>query len=204
MTLVVGNYRECGTAGIRNLDLQIIKQMQVIKPDSIESFDHLNVVCGSGCHPYLQASAVKGLEMAIADRGKQLIVNSAFRTFAQQLILYQHYLARRCGVLAAASPGHSNHNGALAIDIEDSLGWRSHLSKYGWRWIGSFDPMHYDFKGAGNKDLTSLSILAFQQLYNYAHPKNKISADGYYGPQTLNALKGTSVDGFVITPFQYD
>ena len=46
-------------------------------------------------------------------------INSAFRTVAQQYLLYAWYKQGRCGIGLAATPGNSNHEQGLAVDIED-------------------------------------------------------------------------------------
>lgn len=195
----LSDYRDCSTAGIRKLDLQLINQIQRIAPGSLTSFDHLRVHTGGGCHAYLQAPAVIALEKAIKMRGIEMTCNSAYRTIAQQCILFNHLQSRRCGIRAAATPGKSNHNTGLAIDIEDAHGWRPYLEKFGWDWIGSFDPMHFDYRGAGTKDISWISIKAFQQLHNLNN-KKKIDEDGKWGIQTQLALLACSQEGFANAP----
>lgn len=192
----IAEYKSCSTAGVRALDYQLIRQIDRTAPGLLVDFSHLNVECGAGVHSFLQAPAVRALEKAIASRGRKMIVNSAYRTLAQQAILHAHCKHRRCGITAAALPGRSNHNTGLALDIEDAAGWRPYLERYGWDWIGSFDPMHFDFKGAGIKNLSWLSIKAFQQLWNYNHPEQRIIEDGAWGTQTEKALLSSSIDGF--------
>ena len=196
----IAQYISCSTSGVQSLDQQLIQQINRIAPGLLVDFSHLNVDCGAGCHPFLQAPAVEALEKAIAIRRKKMIVNSAYRSLAQQAILYAHYKHRRCGIRAAAVPGSSNHNTALSLDIEDPQEWKPYLERYGWDWIGSFDPMHFDFKGAGCKNLAHLSIKAFQQLWNYNHPDRRIIEDGEWGRQTEIALLSTSCDGFYAVP----
>jgi hypothetical protein len=172
-----------------------------IAPGVLVKFDHLNVRIGAGCHPYLQAPAVEALKKAIQSRGVLMTANSAYRTLAQQAILFSHFQNHRCGIRAAARPGASNHNTGLAIDIEDAQGWRPYLERQGWDWIGSFDPMHFDFVlGSSCKDMCWLSIKAFQQLYNLSNPPVPIAEDGKWGMQTSVALAQVSVDGFKQTP----
>lgn len=189
-------YQSCSTAGLQLLDSQLIAQIQKIAPGVLSRFDHLPVTIGAGCHPYLQTCAVRSLERAIADaRGRKMKINSAFRTLAQQAVLYGHYQNSRCGIRAAAAPGRSNHETGLAIDIEDAAGWRPYLERFSWDWIGSFDPMHFDFEGAGRRDINHISVLAFQQLYN-SNCKHKIAEDGLYGTKTHQALRETLITGF--------
>lgn len=197
----IRSYTNCSTAGLKALDLQLIAQIQRIAPGLLEPFDKIpGVKCGSACHAYLQAPAVTALEKAIKQRGQAMTVNSAYRTIGQQAILFNHFQNRRCGISAAARPGLSNHNTGLAIDIEDSFGWRPYLERFGWDWIGSFDPMHYDFEGAGIKDLRWVSIKAFQQLWNFNHPTRKIAEDGIWGAKTYECLMQTACTGFLSVP----
>lgn len=194
-------YLNCSTSGVRTLDLQLIAQIQRIAPGVLVKFDHLPVQLGAGCHPYLQAPAVKALELAISDRGGQvMVVNSAYRTLAQQAILFAHFQHKRCGIKAAAQPGLSNHNSGLSVDTEDASGWKRYLERHGWDWIGSFDPMHFSYIGGGVANIQALSIKVFQQLYNFNHPSHAIQEDGRMGAKTMNALLSTSVDGFSKTP----
>lgn len=197
----IAQYRDCGTAGIRPLDLQLIAQIKRIAPSVLVSFEHLPITIGSGCHPYLQAPALRALEKAIAERPNvRMVCNSAYRTVAQQAVLYNHCQHRRCGIKAAAVPGKSNHNTGLALDIEDAQGWKPYLERAGWDWIGSFDPMHFDYEGRGTKDLRWLSIKAFQQLWNFNHLDKLIAEDGSWGPSTQNAIFSTSCNGFLRSP----
>lgn len=199
--VIIANYKDCGTAGLRALDLQLIRQVQRIAPDALVSFAHLPVNLGSGCHAYLQASAMRALELAIESRaGHRMTVNSAYRTLAQQTVLYNHCQHRRCGITAAAVPGKSNHNTGLAIDVEDPMGWKGHLEKHSWDWIGAFDRVHYDYKDGRSKDLRFLSVKAFQQLWNFNFPHKKILEDGEWGTKTHQCLLSTSIEGFLKIP----
>lgn len=196
----IQQYKNCSTEGLRALDLQLINQIQRIAPGVLVKFDHLQVKIGPACHPYLQAPAVKALAAAIAQRGKVMIINSAYRTIAQQAVLFNHFQNRKCGIKAAARPGQSNHNTGLALDIEDAQGWRPYLERQAWDWIGSFDPMHFDYEGQGTKNLTWLAIKAFQQLWNFNFPKQALAEDGCWGYQTYRALNNCSEMGFLHTP----
>jgi N-acetylmuramoyl-L-alanine amidase len=191
----LSQYKQCGTSGVRSLDLQLISQLNQLHSNALVEFTDLNISCGSGVHAYLQPGAKQALSLAIKERGTRMTCNSAYRTLAQQQLLYTHYKNDRCGISAAAKPGYSNHNSGLAIDIEDALLWRPYLERHGWRWIGSFDPMHFDFK-SGGIDLRSLSIKAFQILWNANNPQTKLVEDGVYGPATEKALLLSPIDGF--------
>lgn len=199
---IIGQYKDCSTHHCSPLDRQLIAQIERIAPNTLARFDQLPVKVGAACHPYLQAPAVAALQKAIATRGQIMIINSAYRTLAQQAILHSHCRNGRCGIKAAAVPGNSNHNTGLALDIEDAAGWRPYLERFGWDWVGSFDPMHFDYEGRGARDLRWLSIKAFQYLWNFNNPKAKIAEDGQWGPRTEKALLQTSIAGFSSVPGQ--
>lgn len=194
-------YSDCSTAGCRALDRQLIAQIQAIAPGALVRFDHLAVRIGAGCHPYLQAPALKALEQGLASKpGAILDCNSAYRTLAQQWILFNHCQHKRCRIAAAASPGRSNHETGLALDINHAQSWKPHLEKFGWDWLGSWDEMHFDFRGSGCKDLQKLSVLAFQKLWNLNHKNEQLSEDGALGSATHAALMQAPIDGFLIGP----
>jgi hypothetical protein len=120
-----------------------------------------------------------------------MTVNSAFRTLGMQYVLFQGHNA--CGVLAA-QPGNSNHEGGRAMDISNYGTWQSAMTSHGWRWFGSADKVHFDYV-AGGTDVRSLSVLAFQRLWNHSHPEDKIGEDGSYGPATAARLAKTPGSG---------
>lgn len=93
----------------------------------------------------------------------------------------------------------SNHNSALAINIEDQEEWRPYLEEQGWDWIGSFDQMHFDYHGSDAADIRPLSVRAFQSLWNLNHPEDQIAEDGVWGAGTKARLLQTPVAGFAKT-----
>jgi DNA polymerase-3 subunit alpha len=81
-----------------------------------------------------------------------MFINSSLRSLPQQYLLYR-WQRVRCGIEIAAAPGLSNHHGALAIDIESNAAWRSSLQAEGFAWLGSGDPVHFDYVGGGTTDI---------------------------------------------------
>ncbi len=192
-------YVDCSTAGCRALDQQLIAQIQVIAPGALVRFDHLAVRVGPGCHPYLQTPALRALEQGLASKpGAILDCNSAYRTLVQQWILWNHCQHKRCRISAAATPGSSNHETGLALDVQHAQSWRPHLERFGWDWLGSWDEWHFDFKGSGCKDLRKLSVLAFQKLWNLNYKKSQLTEDGILGAATHAALIQAPTEGFPI------
>lgn len=155
------------------------------------SFRGLNpsrVHCGAGMSCTLQSSAASSLESAAASIGDYITLNSAFRSSAEQYILYNFYKSGRCGITLAATPGQSNHEGGRAIDTSYYSYWAGTLGKYGWvHSYPSSDPVHFDYSGAS--DIASQNLRAFQRLYNrHRGSSPAIAEDGIYGPDTANAL----------------
>ena len=185
------------TAVVNGLSQQLIYQLQLMMPDAFVSFDDLNVDLLDAAFSYVQSSAKQALQKAIQDRGQTMQVNSAYRTIAQQMLLYNDRFNNPNPV---APPGASNHQTGLAIDIEDATGWEVYLMRYGWNPLPG-DPPHFDYQGGGTIDLRSKSILAFQQLWNQNHPNQKISEDGSFGPQTEDALNRSPAPGFPKAPW---
>jgi N-acetylmuramoyl-L-alanine amidase len=185
------------TAVVNGLSQQLIYQLQLIVPDAFVSFDDLNVDLLDAAFPYVQSPAKQALQQAIQDRGQTMQVNSAYRTIAQQMLLYNDRINNPNPV---APPGASNHQTGLAIDIEDATGWEPYLMQYGWHPLPG-DPPHFDYIGGGTIDLCSQSILAFQQLWNQNNPDEMISEDGGFGSQTEDALNRSPAPGFPKAPW---
>ena len=152
--------------------------------------------------PVLQGPATDTFAGVAADFAGTIPVNSATRTLPQQLLLFAWYTnsPRLCNANLAARPGNSNHNGGLAVDIGSSGTWATRMR--GRQFIDnvSSEPWHFFYSGAGTMDIRSLSVLAFQKLYNRNFPENPIDEDGVYGPQTEAALRESPADGFSRAP----
>ena len=185
------------TAIVNALSQQLIYQLQLILPNAFVSFDDLQVNLQDAAFPYLQPRAKQALRKAINARGVPMRVNSAYRTIAQQMLLYND---RSNTSNRVAPPGTSNHQTGLAIDIEDPRGWEPYLMKCGWNPLPG-DPPHFNYEGSGTIDIRSKSILAFQQLWNQNNPDNKISEDGEFGSQTEAALNRSPAQGFAKAPW---
>ncbi|OKH35597.1 hypothetical protein NIES2119_20130 [[Phormidium ambiguum] IAM M-71] len=173
--------------------------MNEIEPNCLVLFDDLNVNLGAAVWPLLQLPAKKALAKAIVDRGRPMFINSAYRTIAQQLVLFNHFKVGRCGIPIAAPPPRSNHQSGLAIDVEDPLGWKPFLERYGWKHLGPSDPPHFDFKGGGTRDIRGLAVLAFQRVWNEHNIGDRIAEDGDFGPATMKRLNHSFVEGFGVS-----
>jgi hypothetical protein len=185
------------TSVVNGLSQQLIYQINLIVPDALVSFDDLDVELGSAAYPFVPPAAKLALQKAIEKRGRKLVVNSAYRTLAQQMLLYN---GRFNNPNPVAAPGKSNHQSGLALDINDREGWLPFLQGSGWQPLAG-DPPHIDYKGAGARDLRQATILAFQQLWNRNHPNEKIKNDGLWGPKTESCLNRSPAMGFEKAPW---
>lgn len=198
--VLVKDITTCETSAVRGLDQQLIDEINAIVPNALVSIEDLNVAAtGSSVWLLMQPPAKEALGQALNERGTKLEVNSAYRTIAAQLLLYQHAQAGRCGISIAARPGRSNHQSGLALDVEDAAGWEPFLERHGWERLLPSDPVHFDFV-QGGQDIRSTAILAFQRLWNRNNPNDRIAEDGAYGPQTEARLGNSPAEGFGTVP----
>jgi hypothetical protein len=192
----------CTTTSVKALSEQIVAQANCISPGAFVPLDDApNLVLGSAVFPYLEAPAKDALMAALgANPGTTLTVNSMLRTVAQQYLLYTWYKTGQCGIGLAATPGASNHETGLAMDVSEYGTWDNILDNYGFAWFGAADPVHFDYVGAGAVDYKGTDVLAFQKLWNLNHPNDVIAEDGAYGPQTESRLVASPAEGFALVP----
>lgn len=193
--LVKDAIAHCSTGAAQGLSKQIIASL--LKSKHLVKINHPLIQCqGSQNNPYMQPMAYQALAIAVEKRDKPLVINSCLRTIVQQRMLRRQFEMKICGIKAAAIPPLSNHQSGLAIDIENAIAWRPYLEKFNWRWLGAFDPMHFDFKGSGSANLGKLQILEFQKLWNKHNPQNPLVPDGIWGIKTAQAVDNSPCDGF--------
>jgi D-alanyl-D-alanine carboxypeptidase len=190
----------CATSSVKGLSQQIIAEARCINGDSYVAIGAVsNLTVGSSVFPYLEKPARDKFVAALkANPGKSMTLNSALRTVAQQYMLYRWYQTGRCGISLAATPGNSNHETGLALDVSQYSTWKPILTNYGFKWLGSNDAVHFDYVGAGAVNLKGLDVKAFQRLWNRNNPADKIDTDGAWGPQTEARMKKAPAGGFAI------
>ncbi len=201
------NLSACPNTGVilNGLNKQLFAEMNVIAPGKLlEIPAGGNVILGGGATPCFVGgpTARAKLLAAIAARDLPMTINSAYRTVAQQFLLFRmhHFVPGSCGITAVAKPGTSNHESGLALDIQEPMGWKPFLQPQGWRWFGPKDLPHYDF--IGGTDLRSLAVKAFQSLWNKHNPGDQITVDGLFfrgdgrQSETEKRLLNTPTDGF--------
>ena len=109
----------CTTAVVLGLSKQIADEISCESSTLLKRFTptaNLQLT-SNAVLPYLASGAKTALESVAATRTVQ--INSAFRTVAQQYLLYRWSQAGRCGIGAAATPGRSNHETGRALDVQN-------------------------------------------------------------------------------------
>jgi hypothetical protein len=186
----------CSTIPVRGLSIQIVEELRCLAPGALVPFEPSDsVTFGSGAVlPYLETDTEEALRSAAPDVGT-ITVNSGLRSLAQQFLLYRWWQDGRCGIRAAARPGRSNHETGRAVDVQNRAQARSALYHWGFTSLAN-DPVH--FEHLDSPDLRELGVLAFQRLWNRAHPEDMIADDGVYGPQTAARLERAPSGGFSV------
>ena len=199
---VVGDYvgGSCSTAVVIGLSKQIADEIACEHGNALVPFgtaDSPNITLTSNAVlPYLEADAKADLLRVAQD--KALDVNSTFRTIAQQYLLYHWYLQGRCGISAAATVGHSNHESGRAIDLANWSDVVGAMSARGWAHDVPGDYVHFDH--TGSSDIRGEDVHAFQVLWNMNNPNDTIAEDGAYGPHTEARLVSSPATGFTTGP----
>jgi MYXO-CTERM domain-containing protein len=199
----VGDYEttSCSTAVVLELSRQIAGEVGCMAPGQLVVFPEGNglVFTGGAVLPYASEVGRADLLAAVAaGGGMSLELTSAYRTVAQQYLLYRWYQLGRCGIPVAAAPGGSNHESGRAIDVGNWSAWVTILGDHGWAHDVPGDDVHFDH--LASPDLRGTDVLAFQRLWNRNHPTATIDEDGVYGPMTAMALAMAPAEGFALGP----
>ncbi|MBK7586244.1 MAG: D-alanyl-D-alanine carboxypeptidase family protein [Myxococcales bacterium] len=194
--------RTCSTSSVDGLSRQIVIQARCIDGRAFASVpSRPNLVTARNVFLYLHAPARDHLVKALdANKTKKMTVNSALRTVAQQYLLWRWAAGQRCGIKLATPPGESNHETGLALDIAEAGAWRSALEAHEFRWLGSIDRVHFDYKGPDAASRSSVDVRAFQQLWNRNHADDPIPETGRYAPATQERLEKSPSAGFPLGP----
>ncbi len=184
----------CSTSVVLGLSKQISDEVGCALPTGLvkATIGGNLQVTSNAVLPYLSAVAKADLEAVAATRVVQ--INSAFRTVAQQYLLYQWDILGRCGIPVAASPGTSNHESGRALDLANYSSLIAAMGARGWSHDIPGDPVHFDHRAS--PDIRGEDVEAFQRLWNRNNPADPIPVDGDYGPQTETRLRVAPAEGF--------
>lgn len=199
----------CSTEVVKGLSEQIIAEEGCLRPNAFHRLpDKLAAATVEDVvFPFLAPPAHEAFMAAVESaRREPITLNSMLRTIAQQYLLFHWYKRGRCHIKLAASPGRSNHQSGLAIDIQQPHRWKNRLSKFGFRWMGAKDKWHFDFVGRDPKEKAAvkrisevhagLDVRAFQRLWNKNHPDESVGESGTFDEKTENALRRAPSGGF--------
>ena len=188
----------CSTATVKGLSQQIVDQAECFAPGSYAPMPPKpNLTLNGVEFAYLQAAARDALVAVLASMpGTTMTVNSMLRTLPQQYVLYNWYQNGQCGITLAATPGSSNHESGLALDVNQYATWKPTFLANGFAWQGAADVVHFDYTGPGIVPFKGNDVRAFQQLWNKNNPGDFIAEDGAYGPQTGARLAKSPAAGF--------
>jgi hypothetical protein len=194
--LTVGQAGGCDTSIVKALTVQLVDELNCIVPNTMVNFSGPHVKLSSAVQPYLAPAAATALKNATTQAGAVIGLSSAYRSVAQQYLLYKWWQAGQCGIQIAGVPGESNHQSGRAIDVPSYSTWISWLEAAGWKWYGNGDRVHFDFNGT--RDLGGASVLAFQRLWNKNNPTETLVEDGVWGPVTASAMSRSPAEGFPV------
>ena len=181
--------RQCSTAGVVGISRQLVETQICMFPGVfVNATPRAGITLSeSRIFSLMQASARTALWNAAAVT--PLRINSMFRTLADQYVLYH---SGACGL--AATPGNSNHQTGIAVDLANWSAALRAMTNAGCRhpYPGS-DDVHFDCPGG---DRRADSTRAFQRLWNVNNPGDRIAEDGDYGPITANRVSRSPANGF--------
>lgn len=129
-------------------------------------------------------------------------ISAAYRDVAMQY--YSRWYVENCDPnFNAAVPGSSNHQGGRAVDVVAYNFWWNALLEVGFEHPIPTDEPHFELTGdatfiAESTELQSLSVLAFERLWNRNHAEAPIAEDGIYDDATKAALGQAPVEGFEV------
>ncbi len=191
---------------IDGLSTQLIEELRCMDDRWLEFYEPCQepgCIWPHGPQPVAaRPEVLRALEAAAAERNDFISITAAYRDVAMQY--YSRWYKENCNSdFAAAQPGGSNHQGGRAIDVRYYDYWWDTLLDHGFEHPYSNDRPHFELlEDEQFRDeslaLRSLSITAFQRLWNRNHPDDTIPEDGVYGPATKARLGASPVEGFAI------
>src|SRR2546430_17718533 len=87
--LNVGQVGGCDTSAVTGLTAQLFEEVNCIAPNAMTQFGGSGFTFYSAVEPYLNPGAVSAIKAAQAAGGTSMTVSSAYRSVAQQYLLYQ-------------------------------------------------------------------------------------------------------------------
>lgn len=206
------NARECvgvytyPQALIDGLSVQLIDELRCMDPHWLEYYTpckDVGCIWAYGPQPLAaRPEVLAALRAAATSKADYITLTAGYRDVAMQY--FSRWYRENCNPnFHAAEPGKSNHQGGRAIDVQSYNYWHDTLLEHGFVHAIPTDRPHYELFGdaefrAESAELRSLSVKAFQVLWNKNHPEDQIEEDGIYGPMTKERLGASPIEGFPI------
>lgn len=195
--------RTCFTEGdetpvelLDGLSNQLVDAINCLRPGSLSSIPDGNWQMLSPLRPALvDARGVDDLLTAASEGGEMMTIRWAYRDIGIQHLFYLWTLK---GCDFAAPPGLSNHQNGLSVDLDDPAYWSGIMPTHGWESNLPTDRPHFDYVLAEDEGMATLSILAFQALWNHNRSDERpaLALTGEFDAETEAALNQTPLNGF--------
>jgi len=208
--LLLQNARTCDSGFLYPQDLidglgrQLVEEVICMDDTYLEFYEPCEepgCIWAHGPQPLaIRPEVVSALNDAALSVDDYISITAGYRDVAMQY--YSRWYKENCrSGFAAAIPGSSNHQGGRAIDVRYYAFWNDILLDFGFEHPIPGDEPHYELVGdeqfrEESAALQSLSVLAFQRLWNRNYPDDLIDEDGVYGATTKTALGNSPVEGF--------
>jgi len=196
--MLVKDIKEGSTAQVRQLDLQVFDELELLIPGKFSPITDLiesgKIVAGDGVFPYLQTGVKEALVKFLEEYRKPITITSAYRSIVAQVMLW---VQKQAGLNPnlVAKPGRSNHGNGGAFDTPQYEELKNLLNTHGFaQTYPERDPVHFDYIFA--QDYRVETIKAFQNTWNNANPKDPIAVDGILGDGTLEKINNSPAEGF--------
>lgn len=191
---------------IDGLSVQLIEELRCMDEGWLEFYEPCQqpgCIYDDGPQPLAaRPEVLAALRQAALLEDDFISIRAGYRDVGMQY--YSRWYKENCNSsFPAAAPGESNHQGGRAVDVTYYNFWWDRLIEVGFEHPYDNDRPHFELVGdatfrAESAELQSLSITAFQRLWNRNYPEDPILEDGVYGPATQARLGASPVDGFAI------
>jgi hypothetical protein len=183
---------------VNGLSRQLVDAINCLRPGTLADIPDGDVHMLRADRPaYVDARALEPLLDAAAEGDRPMVLKWAYRDVALQQLFWRQEQLQGCAV--AAPPGLSNHQNGLAVDVTDADAiayWGPHLRRHGWDNRLPNDTVHFDYQRADDVGLGTLSLYAFQALWNANHPDERLPLTGELDAATDAALTDAPIEGF--------
>lgn len=181
---------------VDGLSRQLVDAINCLRPDTLAEIPLGGDIrmLREGRPNFIDARGLDALLDAAAEAGGGMVVRWAYRDIALQHLFWLQDVYQGCAVAAPA--GLSNHQNGLAVDLNNFQEWEPVMRRWGWENNLPNDRVHFDYQLVGDIGLGSLSIYAFQALWNANFPDRALPLTGELDGATDAALTDAPIEGF--------